>query len=91
MSKVGRHVLSWLNSGTATPRLKAVGRMSEEEEEEDEDPLLIAAHAQGHGPNSIKTPNPKMSFLLVFDRVYRLEIQVNHVGIFDPSCELASF
>jgi hypothetical protein len=53
MSKVGRHVLSWLNSGTATPRLKAVGRMSEEEEEED-DPLLIAAHAQVHRPVTYK-------------------------------------
>jgi hypothetical protein len=30
-----------------------------------------------------------MSSLLVFNRVYRLEIQsVSHVGVFDPSCEL---
>jgi hypothetical protein len=29
-----------------------------------------------------------MSSLLVFNRVYRLEI-VSHVGIFDLSCELA--
>jgi hypothetical protein len=30
-----------------------------------------------------------MSSLLVFSRVYRLEIQlVSHVGSFDPSCEL---
>jgi hypothetical protein len=37
----------------------------------------------------IKTPNPKC--LLVFNRVYRLESgdTVSHVGIFDPSCELA--
>jgi hypothetical protein len=28
-----------------------------------------------------------MSSLLVFNRIYRLEI-ASHVGIFDPSCEL---
>ncbi len=38
---------------------------------------------------TIKTPNPKCWSLLVFNRVYRLEIQVCHVGIFGPSCELA--
>jgi hypothetical protein len=30
-----------------------------------------------------------MSSLLVFTIVYRLEIQVSHIGIFDPSCEIA--
>jgi hypothetical protein len=29
-----------------------------------------------HGPNTIKTPNPKMSSLLVFNRVNGLEIQL---------------
>ncbi len=37
------------------PRVQAVGRMSEEEE--DEDPLLIAAHAQVHGPIINKDTN----------------------------------
>jgi hypothetical protein len=40
------------------------------------------------GPNNYKDTKPKISSLLVFNRVYRLEI-VSHVGIFDPSCELA--
>jgi hypothetical protein len=29
-----------------------------EEEEEDEDPLMIAAHAQVHGPNIYKDTKP---------------------------------
>jgi hypothetical protein len=40
---------------------------------------------------TIKTPNPKCRlYRYLFNRVYRLEI-VSHVGIFDPSCELAPF
>ncbi len=36
-----------------------------------------------HGPNNYKDTKPQMLSLLVFNRVYRLEI-VSHVGIFDP-------
>jgi hypothetical protein len=35
-----------------------------------------------HGPNTYKDTKPYMSSLLVFNRVYRLEI-VSHIGIFD--------
>ncbi len=38
-----------------------------------------------HGLNIYKDTKPSMSSLLVINRVYRY----SHVGIFDPSCELA--
>jgi len=42
-----------------------------------------------HGPNNYNDTKPWMSSLLVFNRVYRLEIQPVMSVFFDPSCELA--
>ncbi len=45
-----------------------------------------AVKGESHGPNNFKDSKSKMSSLLVFNRVYRLESKdtVSHVVIFDP-------
>jgi hypothetical protein len=43
-----------------------------------------------YGPNSYKDTKTQMLSLLVFNGVFRLDMHtVSHVGIFDPSGELA--
>jgi hypothetical protein len=51
--------------------------------------LFLNTETWHHEPNYYKDTKPLMSYLLVFNKVYRLEYTLSRVGIFDPYCELA--